>query len=405
MNEQQTKVLDAVKQRRNVFLTGPAGCGKSYVIAEICKWAQGMRMMYGVTATTGSASFLIHGQTLHSFLGVGLAESSADILALMVESKKKWLYKKLQHLQLLIVDEISMASDVFLDKISRFLTLVRMNELPFGGVQVVLSGDFMQLPPVSGDFCFLAKEWRRARLDIHVLTQNMRQMNDLDFQDILSRARWGTLTLEDISKLAALKDTEFPSHILPTRLYAKRVDVDVLNDQEFKKLLAQGNAAKTYKAQYSNEQQAKAWASSQGIPETIELCVGAQVVITWNICIEDGIVNGTRGVVSALSDACIEITTVRGKKVHISRLQKSCENSTMWVSYFPIRLAYALTIHKSQGMTLDAVELDVGDSIFEYGQAYTALSRVKDLKSLRVKHVTQKAFRTHDNVKEFYQKF
>lgn len=403
MNQQQQAAFEAVTEgNANVFITGPAGCGKSFLIREIVGWAHANEIRIGVTASTGCAAILLGGRTLHSYLGIGLAKTSARDLAGKTMRAAKHIVKRVKALRILVIDEISMISDELLDKISEYLQIIRGDARPFGGIQMILCGDFHQLPSIDGDLCFHAREWKRAKFVTHVLSINMRQRNDMEFQDILSRARIGRLTDADIQRLQELRNTEFPNGIQPTRLFSRRADVDRINLESFKQLLASGQRRYTFKADYSNSD-AERWATSQGIPPSIDLCVGAQVVITWNISLDDGIVNGTRGVIHRIDGDVIQVMIRGGRIVPVTRIVvKDDDNPNATVSYYPIQLAYSLTFHKCQGMTLDAAEIDVGTSVFEFGQAYTALSRVKSLDSLRISYIARRSFRAHPEVVEFY---
>jgi ATP-dependent DNA helicase PIF1 len=200
-----------------------------------------------------------------------------------------------------------------------------------------------------------------------------------------------------------LNATEFPHGIKPTRLFSKRADVERVNNESLKFLLDAGQKKIILTATYSGPDAVK-WAASQGVNETTDLCVGAQVVITWNLSQESGVVNGTRGVVAGFSDQSVMVRIRSGAVIPIDRITvKHDDDPNTWVSYFPLQLAYSLTFHKCQGMTLDAAEIDVGPSVFEFGQAYTALSRVKSLSALRVTNILRRSFRAHPEVVNFYE--
>jgi ATP-dependent DNA helicase PIF1 len=405
MNPLQQAVLEVVKKGNNVFVTGPAGCGKSYVIENIVRYALSNEQRFGVTATSAAAAILIGGRTIHSFLGIGLARKDASSLADVTFRKAKHIVKRLRSLQLLIIDEISMMSDELFDKIDAYLRIIRQQDHPFGGVQLVLSGDFAQLPPVEGDFCFHSRAWESACLEIHYLSINMRQINDLIFQSLLSRAREGMLSPEDHDMLLSLKTTIFPPHIVPTRLYSKRVDVESINKKCIDLLIKKGASVVTFQTQYACEK-SKQWANSQRILDKVDICEGAQVVITWNIDVDNNIVNGTRGVVTRIGATHVVVKVVDGSH-HIVEMRRheDEDNKSLWVYYLPVEPAYAVTCHRAQGMTLDAVEIDVGTSIFEYGQAYVALSRARSLNAVKILDVTKKAFRMHPDVKKFYKDY
>lgn len=400
MNTKQAGAFSIVKDGKSVFLTGSAGTGKSYLLKHIIKWTHDTHQAIGVTASTGLASLLLKGRTIHSFLGVGLASKPAESLY-AVAKRNKALMNKLKRLDVLVIDEISMIDDELFEKISKYLSLVRGNDRPFGGVQVIITGDFCQLPPVNGGLCFQSHAWDEIGLDTVVLTELTRQSDDPEFQKILEEVRWGVCSDESLKILESLKKTEFTDGIIPTRLYATNKDVDHINVVEYEKLMAHKPNHQVYPYRLSSHANAASWVSSLKIPTETNLCVGAQVMVTWNI--SEHIVNGTRGVVVQLgSDACI-IRKTDGELVSIEYVTITCEDDeSIYVTCMPLRLAYAISIHKSQGMTLDAVEVDLGGKIFEYGQAYTALSRAKNLKSIRIVNVAKKSFKCHPLVKEFY---
>lgn len=403
MNEEQQNALAYVKQGKNVFITGQAGSGKSYVLRIAIAWLRSQDKRVGVTATTGCASILIKGQTIHNFLGIGLASKSASMLADMARCRKKKVYRKLRELDALIIDEISMMSDELFEKISEYLSLVRGNPEPFGGIQMLLSGDFCQLPPVQGKYCFTSEVWKQARIHKVLLNQNMRQTNDPLFQEILTRARFGRLTEDDVDTLKSLSTREDREETTrPTRLYPKRMRVDAINERDYTNLVSAGALKQSYRATYSNES-AKTWAQSLGVPEELELCVGSQAMITWNIDIDKGLSNGTCGVVTSVQDDHVELRLANKYVVRVGYNMLSDDlDPSLVVRYMPIQLAFACTIHKSQGATLDVVDIHIGNEIFEYGQAYTALSRARSLKGLRINGVSASAFKAHPLVKEFY---
>ena len=402
MTPEQESVLDFIKQRKNVFMTSPAGYGKSYVIQKIVQFVKINHIPFGVTAMTGAAAILINGRTLHSFLGIGLGKGTAEDL---YTECNKYIQRKLIKLNLLIVDEVSMLDKELFDKISTYLGLIRNrpNE-PFGGVQLLFSGDMFQLPPVKGDYCFQSKLWDKCNFKVIQFTKNMRQQNDTIFQKLLESLRQGACSTEELEQLKTLSSTEFCNGIIPTRLYSLNVDVDNINQVELQKLIKTTNPiVKNYSIQFYNKvPQAKLIAKSMNVPESIQLCSKAQVVLTRNLEAESGLVNGSRGIVLEVHESSILVQFLNGIVYSISYCDYEDEDVVLF-SYIPLRLAYALSIHKCQGMTLDAIEIDLGKSIFCWGQAYTALSRAKNLESVKIIDVHQKSFRTHPFVLEFYK--
>ena len=411
LNDEQQQALETVQSGASIFLTGPAGSGKSHALRAIIEWARSNREV-GVTASTGSAGVLVGGRTLHSFLGIGLGKKSAQELAQMTRWRaRKKLLDRLLALDILVIDEVSMINAELLDLISDYLKLVRHRLFePFGGVQIVLCGDFCQLPPVEGKFCFLAKVWQEMQLRVVALTCNVRQSKDPEFQGILERARWGKCTTEDIARLRATSTNALAGPVRPTKLFATNRDIDAINKAELDKLLEQGAAHSTYRCSLSaaNADKSKDWAASSNVPDAVVIAERAQVVLTCNLPAkspgEERRVNGQRGVAVALQSDGVWVQWIDGTRSFVSASHRiDCEDDPdVYVRYLPLRLAWAISIHKSQGMTLDALEMDLGDTIFETGQAYTALSRARSLDLVRISRVDDKAFRTHAAVRQFY---
>lgn len=405
MNSDQLKAFNAVKNGENVFLSGASGTGKSYTCLSIIEWARQQHKNIGVTSSTGTSAILINGKTIHSFLGIGLGKKNAADLFTFTYRNNKKTFKRLVELDLLIIDEISMISAELLEKISLYLSLVRDYDAPFGGLQVVLVGDFAQLKSVEGEYCFKADVWKRANIVTVDLEKSMRQKDDTEFQDMLEELRWGRCTKDILRKLKSLKNTEFPEGIIPTILYAINKDVDTINDHELKKLLDAGAHANVYKSIYSRNPNVQNWAKSMKMPEMVKLCVGAQVLLTMNVDLERGVANGSRGVVVALNDRSVMVRFASGLVTSVEFYTYKDEiDEGLWMAYMPLKLAWALTIHRSQGATLDAVVLDLGDSVFTYGMAYVALSRVRNLRSVKIVDVKPRSFRTHPDVIGFYGK-
>lgn len=400
MNEEQRIVFETVKKGTSVFISGSAGVGKSFTIENIVRWCKSRGISVGVTATTGVAAITISGRTLHSFLGIGLARKSAYELFLYVRKRYPLTIKYLRTLNMLIIDEISMLSDILIDKVSEYLQIIRDNALPFGGIQVVLCGDMCQLPPVEGDYCFLSRTWKSLNPTICILSRIMRQKDDEIFRAILEDARFGVCSDENLERLRSLKTQTF-GEIRPTMLYSTNLDVDAINMQEYNKLKTE---ERVYKTEYSTHPFTKVWADSLKIPEVLPLKIGAQVMLTANLSVEDGYANGTRCMVTGFTEDGPIVLFKDGSQLVVTPFAYNEENSEVSVTCIPLRLAYALTIHKSQSMTLDAAVIDIGKNIFAPGQAYTALSRVRDLKSVRIINVAKSAFKVHPAVVEFYSK-
>jgi ATP-dependent DNA helicase PIF1 len=310
-------------------------------------------------------------------------------------------------MDLLVIDEVSMMSDELLEKVSAMLSLIRGNAGVFGGVQVILAGDMCQLGPISGRWCFLSPLWNDVVDEMHVLKTVVRQSGDKLFMQILHFLRKGKCTPKIMDKLLACRETKFAEGIKPTRLYPKRANVDKINQREYDALVNAGALENVYVTRAVSANAAKAeaamtWAKNIGIGMHLRLCVGAQVVVTANIDQDAGVINGTRGVVVDVgAEPTIKLSD--GRDILIKMRKTKDDSEKLEVEYMPLKYAWCLTVHSAQGMTLDAAEIDLGDSIFAHGQAYTALSRVKNLKAVKIISVDVDSFIIDPLVKKLYE--
>ena len=398
MNDDQRAAYDAVTQGDSIFLSGIAGAGKSFTLQHITRWARDTGRRFGLTASTGAAAVLIGGQTLHSFTGIGKGDAVKGTLVARALSRKD-IVKRLEPLQLLVIDEISMIDAELFDKLSAVFSAIRgtPQTIPFGGVQLVLAGDFAQLPPVKGDFCFQSETWRDMRIKTHDLTQSMRQ-RDADFAAILRDVRWGVLTPDARAQLRKCAHRDW-DHVRPTRLHSTNKAVDHINQAELNLLLESGAQYRTYATEYSPD--SKDWADSGKIPKRVIIAVGAQVMLSANLDVQGGLVNGSRGVVEAVDSQGARVRFLRtSAHIGMHRLSNE-ENRALHVTYLPLRLSWATSIHKSQGQSLDCVEIDLRN-MFLAGMGYVALSRVKSLDSLCLTGLGPNSFDCSPLVKEFY---
>jgi ATP-dependent DNA helicase PIF1 len=388
LNEEQEECYKkATQTNNNVFLTGSPGTGKSYTLKKIISSFIGSNRKIGVTSTTGCSAILIGARTIHSYLKLGISDKTPEQLHYNVK-KYPMVLKTLEELETLVIEEISMLSDDKFDTISKYLSLVRNNKEPFGGLQMVMVGDFCQLPPVVGDFCFKSEEWKRLNPDIMNLTTLVRQEGDLVFQNILERARFGNITDDDVAFLRVCKRQKGK---LYTSLRATNAQANAINTKELNKLLSQKVEVKTYVNTLEKKK--------------ITLCVGCKVMVNWNVSLEEQIVNGTTGMVTKINKESVEIRlTNDDRKVSIEFVNITDEiTQKVMGRILPLQLSWATTIHKSQGSTIDLLEVDLGLSIFAEGQAYVAMSRARDLKSLALLNIEKGSFRVNQDVKEFYQ--
>lgn len=420
LNKLQLEAIDCLNNNMNVLITGPAGSGKSKVIEDFYKSTKKNIKYYQKgsivkTSTTGSSALLIGGYTLHSYLGLGLGKSDVKTMVSNIR-KNKTIRERWVNLKTLIIDEVSMLSAELFDKLEEIAKIIRKNHFHvFGGIQVVLVGDFCQLPIIgSTKFCFESEKWDEVVEKVIYFKEIIRQ-NDPVYQKCLNEIRMGKCSIESIETLTTRIDAEFENkEVIPTMLYSKKIDVEKINGENFNKLIDAGSEKKSYKATYKTEGKMTKSAIQQYIDKmerscpaesVLELCIDAQVMIIANNS-EMGVVNGSRGVIVGFEGDDPLVKLISGREVMVERHTWSMDISDEKIIkkiQYPLKLAYAITIHKSQGMTLDCVETDIGDSIFEYGQVYVVLSRVKSLEGLRLKKFSSKKIKIHPKVKKFYK--
>ena len=397
MNEKQLEALMIIKNKQNLFLTGSAGTGKSYTINKIVEYFDNNNIKFGLTALTGCAASLINGQTLHSYLCLGINNSLNEIYKYLSEKNKPKL-KNLKLLNALIIDEISMMSNELLELIDNLFKLIKSNDIAFGGIQIIMVGDFHQLPPIKGNYCFTSSIWDDLNMNIVILTELIRQKDDLQLQEILEELRDGRISDITYKKLESLKDTKFDNDIKPTKLFPININVDKINQKEFNKLVKlNNNQIKTYKAYTKNV--------NENISNyEISLTLNAQIMVTRNISVENHLVNGTRGIVVGLLDNIVVIKDIRNIIHHINYYTDINKNSKYNISFMPLKLAYAISIHKSQGSSIDCLELDLGSDIFVSGQTYTALSRATNINNIKIINIDKSSFFVNKKIIDFYKK-
>ena len=396
LNEKQKEAVNSVYNNDNIFLTGSPGTGKSFTLGRIVKALKLIKKKYGITALTGTAAILINAQTLHSFLGIGIGKDKVANIIYKLQTKNPSKYKTLFNLQTLIIDEISMMDDKLFEKVSELFCEIKKNSLPFGGIQLILVGDFCQLAPVEGDYCFTSPLWSSTNLKTIELLELVRQKGDIDFQNMLQEIRKGKCTKKTFNKLLALQNTKFENDIKPTKLFPINVDVDNINIKEFNKLCKNPDSQIfTYKSEPYNK-------NIKNELYDVSLVKNAQIMIIRNIDQQNGLVNGTRGIITDLTENYIIIKDINNMIYKIDYFTDLDQDNKLLVKFMPVKLAYAISIHKSQGSTLDAVEIDAGGNIFACGQLYTALSRAKSLSSIKILDLHPESFITSKKLKFFY---
>lgn len=400
----QKQALDILKMGKNVFVTGPAGSGKTHLINQYIAYLKQNSIDIGVTASTGIAATHMGGVTIHSWTGMGIKShmSEADLDSL---EEKQYLWKRFEKVKVLIIDEISMLHHFRLDLVDGILKRMKRSEKPFGGLQVILCGDFFQLPPVSRSgeqesrFVYTSDAWSNAEFTVCYLSEQFRQKDDVALS-ILNSIRSGEISEEARVHLRTRWKKKTILTIEPTRLFTHNADVDVLNDNELSQLAADEVEYNMYSK--GRDVLVDMLKKSCLAPETLRLREGARVMCVKNN-FEAGYVNGTLGVVESCDEGSDPvIRTAKGESITIVRATWSIEEDgkvKAEISQYPLRLAWAITVHKSQGMSLDAVEVDLSKS-FEPGMGYVALSRVRTLEGLTILGMNEQALQVHPEVLE-----
>ena len=416
---EQRAAIEAVLNGDSVFITGPGGTGKSYLLEALRQEFKKVGRVIAVTARTWCAALLLgsHAKTLHSWAGIGLGKGSVDSVLMNIRKngrhKKNW-----RNTDCLVIDEVSMLTPQLLGFIDQVGQGVRRSKEPFGGLQVVFVGDFYQLPPISKEegmsFAFQCDLWKSVVKGVYQLTKIHRQKDEA-FQTILNEARIGDLSDESYTVLESRRAAVWKGQpIRPTMLFTLNADIDTINSHYAGKLVGEERVyvattetapSKTLTADDIAYRVQKLDKDAPYVP-SLSLKVGAQVMLLHNMNPELGLVNGSRGVVKGFDTDGVPIVKF------IACLENRRVEPAQWESdgdvpvvrkQIPLRLAYALTIHKAQGASLDSALVDIGASTFEYGQAYVALSRVRSLEALYVHELDRRAFRVHPAVKEFYR--
>lgn len=412
----QKEAIQVLKMGKNVFLTGPAGSGKTYVLNEYIKFLKERGVEVAVTASTGIAATHLKGMTIHSWSGIGIKDFLTDYDIDNME-QKAYLWKRFEKTKVLVIDEISMLSSSTLDCIDRVAKIFNRNELPFGGMQVIFSGDFFQLPPIEKrpiyqeeeqatifmdeeevcrtPFAFKSKAWKDCDLHTCYLSDQFRQ-EDNELMKILNEIRDGEIsdnTVEVLNKRILKEDSDEI-----TKLFTHNVNVDSFNQ---KKLSVITSDAKAYTMTSKGKPNLiETLKRGSLVPEKLIIKKGALVMFVKNNPIA-GYVNGTVGEVVDFEEGFPVVLTKSGQKFTAVPQSWAIEEGTKIlaeITQVPLKLAWAVTVHKSQGMTLDSAVIDLTNSFVE-GQGYVALSRVKTLGGLFLRGFNRMALEVHDEVR------
>ena len=447
LSQEQKYAFSLYRKRKNVFISGPGGTGKTRLIEYIVKDCIVQRRYAQVCAMTGCATLLLpklcNARTVHSWSGIRLCKGESDkiITNVLKYKKNKDAWKKID---ILIIDEVSMMSKKIFEVLNEIGQRVRYNNQPFGGIQLVFLGDFYQLPPVgthedsdTEKFCFESSLWSNIFPKEHViLLKTIFRQEDPKYKEILLQVRNATLSKENETILQKYVDRKFDKDkfngVVPTKLYPTRAKTDYVNNNMFQKLhhekrefqYVRKKNCKTYletNQPLSVKDLNKCRNLSQSIvdyetryllnsirsPEILSMKVGALVMCTMNIDLDNGICNGSQGIISEISDSefgpipTVVFSNGKSRQMNIHWSQSE-EYPSIAIGQIPLCLAWALTIHKIQGATLDMAEIDIGSQIFECGQTYVALSRIRSLQGLYLSAFNPNRIKINLRVKQYY---
>ncbi len=398
----QAEALSILKTGANVFLTGEPGSGKTHTVNAFITWLRSCGIEPSVTAATGIAATHVSGMTLHSWSGIGIQDalSPADIDRI---ASHESVARRITKAKLLIIDEISMLSASTFEAADAVCREVRRDTRPFGGLTLILVGDFFQLPPVSrgadAAFAFTSETWRALNPITCYLTEQYRQDDDV-FLSVLSAIREGCVEELQYEVLMRRQVTDGPPADAP-RLFSHNADVDRLNAEALAAL--PGASRKFLMRSSGKETLVEALKRGCLSPEVLEVKEGARAMFTKNSP-QGKFVNGTLGTVVGFApgSALPIVETSTGRTVEAEPMEWQIEENgkvRATVTQVPLRLAYAMTVHKSQGLSMDAAVIDLSRA-FEYGQGYVALSRVRRLDGLHLLGMNQRALEVHPQIRE-----
>lgn len=428
-------------QGQNLFITGPGGTGKTRLIKNFVSHLQSISSNHAVCAMTGCAAILLNCQarTLHSWSGIKLAKGPAESIISAVLRNKN-VMKTWKRAKCLILDEVSMLSKKIFEIIEELARRTHGSSLPFGGMQVVFTGDFFQLPPIGTDgepdtekFCFESPLWNQVfKPENQIELKTIFRQNDPLYIEILMQIRKGELDEAKIKTLQTYLNRHYNAAehngCVPTKLFPLRSKVDYVNSMMFSKItekehvlnMVKKTDCRTFldsgKVFNVDILQKCASLSSQDIDyeilqlinntpclQILRLKKGAAVMCTINLDIDNGICNGSQGIIIDITDCpIVKFSNGLIKKIGINYWQSE-DCPSIAIGQYPLCLAWALTIHKIQGATLSMAEIDIGQSVFEYGQTYVALSRIQSLDGLYLSDFHPYKIKANPKVKQYYE--
>ena len=406
----QAQALKILKAGHNVFLTGSAGTGKTFLLNKFIEQLKKKKVKVGITASTGIAATHLNGRTIHSWVGMGIEQSMSD-KAVKKLVRNFELRERIRESKVLIIDEISMLDADRLNLINKICQAAKDPFRPFGGIQIIMCGDFFQLPPVDknkkAQFAYDSFAWQNSEIEICYLEKQFRQ-DDWKFINILNKIRDNKAGQKELSLLKTRLYKSVKSTIKPTKLYTHNIDVEAINDYE---LSCIDEEEKVYHMiEVGSSYLVKVLKKSCLSPEDLKLKIGAVVMFIKNN-FADGYVNGTLGEVIGFDEEhdYPVVKTKNGAEIIAEPRSWSIgedndDEVVASIKQIPLRLAWAITVHKSQGMGLEVAEIDLSKS-FECGMGYVALSRVKTLDGIRLMGINELSLQVNPQVAEKDREF
>ncbi|WP_374029315.1 DEAD/DEAH box helicase [Bdellovibrio bacteriovorus] len=403
LSPEQSEALELLRSGENVFLTGGAGSGKSFLIRHFMRELDPKEMP--ILASTGAAAVLLGGRTFHSFFGLGIMEGGPDATYARA-SKDTKLLARLRKVEGVIIDEISMIPGQALMIAEALAQRARESKLPWGGMRIISVGDFAQLPPVTQtsqrDWCFMNEVWRQSGFQTVMLSHNQR-VSENHFLNILSDVRHGLVTeqvRDFLNEHIKTHDEDHPG----TRLFPRKINAENFNQRKLNELAEEEVTIDSI--YFGSEKHIEILMKSAPVPVKLVLKLGCRVMFLQNDP-QKRWVNGTRGIVTDISSDRITVKKDQGREVQVDKssfaLQDSEGNIMAQVIQFPLTLAYATTIHKSQGATLDDLWCDLS-SLWEPGHAYVALSRLRASDGLHLIGWNPRSIIVDPKVLDFYKR-
>lgn len=403
LNDEQSQALEILLEENNVFLTGAAGTGKSFLIRE---YLNEVGHKTPVVASTGAAAVLVGGCTFHSFFGLGILQGGVE-KTVAKALKDKRLVDRILNTKEIIIDEISMIDPEAFYAAEQICRFVLNMEKPFGGLKIIAVGDFYQLPPIQKNnvsfWLFQTQTWANLEFKIINLKQIMRT-EDEDFIKALNFIRKGECP-DFVNSYFSNKKAPSKKDFSGTVLFGKRMHVENFNNEKLKKIDQPENIYESEiiikpKSKISLEKAIQV----SPLPERISLKVGALVMIRKNHPFGH-YVNGTLGNVEYMDAEIVKVKTLGGSSIEFTKESFEILNADgeleATIKNFPISLAWASTIHKAQGASIDLISVDL-KGLWERGQAYVALSRAKSAAGLFIENWDPKYIKSDPRVKSFY---